>query len=68
MFTDKKKYTIYFYETGEKSPVLTASQIRETLGKSFNDGETIYNCKGVKKGIDAHIKKESIYNSVIDNN
>ena len=68
MFTDKKKYTIYFYESGEKSPVLTASQVRESLGKSFNDGETLYNCRGGKVRIDAHIKKESIYNSVIDNN
>ena len=68
MFTDKKKYTIYFYETGEKSPTLTASQVKESLGKSFNDGEILYNCRGEKVRIDAHIKKESIYNSVIDNN
>ena len=68
MFTDKKKYKIYFYETGEKSPVLTASQVRESLGKQFDEGETLYNCRGEKVRIDAHIKKESIYNSVIDNN
>ena len=63
---DNKKYTIYFYETGKRSPVLTASQIRESLGKPFNDGETLFNCRGEKVRIDVHIKKDPVYSSRLD--
>ena len=61
-----KKYTIYFYETGKKSPVLTASQIRESLGKPFNEGETLFNCRSEKVRIDEHVKKDPIYSSKLD--
>ena len=61
-----KKYTIYFYKTGNKSPVLTASQIRESLGKPFSEGETLFNCRGEKVRVDVHVKKEPIYSSKLD--